>query len=226
MEINAEVKKLLTMNLQIVEHIEKKISMFSKSAIVLSFIDCIFGILAIVCTSLNVMAFIASVSSLTVISVGGWVIQASKLRDLSKALRTLNIISLTWFVNKYRKYLNKEKKTKMTKSTLLQKILTTVIAVFGLGGVVVYFLPQFAPVAGQVTNYCAMAGEIIAVVSGIWLSQTSDKVLTNEEIAKIEEDKKNKQLAKDKALIEKNDKSAKKLEEAKARVAEAESKKV
>ena len=120
----------------------------------------------------------------------------------------------------------KEKEIKMTKSTLLQKILTTILAVFGLGGVVVYFLPQFTPIASQVTDYCAMIGEIIAVVSGIWLSQTSDKVLTNEEIAKIEEDKKNKQLAKDKALIAKNEKTAKKLEEAKNRVAEAESKKV
>ena len=71
---------------------------------------------------------------------------------------------------------------KMTKNTILQKILATIIAVFGVGGVVVFFMPEFAPIAENVTKYVAMVSEIIAVVSGIWLAGTHDKVLTADEI--------------------------------------------
>ena len=93
----------------------------------------------------------------------------------------------------------------MTKSTVLQKILTTILAVFGAGGVVVYFLPQFTPIAAQVSNIVAMCSEAIAVIFGIWLAGTSDKVLSAEEIEaakKAKEDKaKAKELEKAKAIV-------------------------
>lgn len=218
---SAEIKSLLNKNLIIVNALEKKAKMFGNGMLVLSLLDCIFGILAIFCTSLTITAFFASATSLTAITICGRVIQISKIRQLEKSLRTLNLISLAWFVNKYSKYLKKEKKIKMTKSTILQKILTTIIAVFGASGVVVYFLPQFTAAAAQVTNICAMVSEIIAVVSGIWLSATNDKVLTAEEIAKKETEQKNKQLEKAKALLAKNAENTKALEEAQKLVDEA-----
>lgn len=219
-----DIKTLLDKNLIIVQQLEKKAQMFGKGMFVLSLLDVIFGVLAIFCTSLSLTALFASATSLTAITICGRIIQVSKIRQLNKSLKVLNIVSIAWFVNRYKNYLNKEKKVKMTKSTILQKILTTVIALFGIGGVVVFFIPQFAPVAEQITNICAMVSEGLAVISGIWLSATSDKVLSEEEIAEKEKAKQLKQVEKARALIAKSQENAEALEQAKALVAEADKK--
>lgn len=105
-------------------------------------------------------------------------------------------IRIAIYINKYRSiafavwgiaYMHifkrsKRRKVIMTKFTTLQKILTTITAIFGVGGVVVMFMPEFAGMAQDISKYVAMASEIIAVVSGIWLSQTHDEVMTEEEI--------------------------------------------
>lgn len=94
---------------------------------------------------------------------------------------------------------------KMTKFTALQKILVTISAIFGVTGVVVFFMPEFMPIAEEVSKYVAMASEVIATILGIWIFGTHDKVLTQEEIvaeeqkvaqkqAKITEKKVNKQV--------------------------------
>ena len=201
---SAELKVLLNQNLVIVKKLEQKASMFGKGMIILSLLDVLFGILAIFCTSLQVTALFMSASSLTAISICGRVIQLSKIQQLNKSLKTLNFISLAWFVNKYNKLL-KEKKVKMTKNTVLQKILTSVIAVFGVGGVVVGFLPKFAPVAENITLYCSIASEALAAISGIWLGFTHDKVLSAEEVEakKVakEEKAKEKEIEKYRAIV-------------------------
>lgn len=104
-------------------------------------------------------------------------------------------IRIAIYINKYRSvafglwglaFMHIFKKIKgervMTKNTILQKVLATIIAVFGVGGVVVFFMPQFMVIAEEVTKYVSMASEIIAVVSGIWLAGTHDKVLSADEI--------------------------------------------
>ena len=195
-----DLQELLNKNLVIVKTLEKKASMFGKGMLVLSLLDVFFGILAIFCTSLQLTALFASATSLTAITICGRVIQISKIRQLDKSLKTLNWLSIAWFVNKYQKYVNKKEKKKMTKSTTLQKILTSIIAVFGAGGVVVYFFPQFTSISVQISNIVAMASEIVAVLSGIWLATTSDKVLTAEEIAEKEKaktDKENEKIRKE-----------------------------
>lgn len=219
---SVEVKELLDKNLVIVRELERKAKMFGNGMLIISLLDVVFGILAIFCTSLSLTALFASATSLTAITICGRIIQVSKIRQLEKSLKTMELISLAWFVNRYKKYWEKEKKIKMTKSTVLQKILTTIVSVFGIGGVVVFFLPQFTPVATQVSTYGAMISECIAVVSGIWLSTTSDKVLTEEEIAEKEEKAKAKDIERAKALIAKSEENATALEQAKALVAEAE----
>ena len=212
-ELKAE--ELLGKSLIIVERLEKKASMFSKGMLGLSLLDVLFGVLAIFCTSLQITALFMSVSSLTAITICGRVIQVSKIRQFEKSLETLNLISIAWFVKRYEKHL-KEKKIKMTKSTVLQKILTTVLAVFGVGGVVVFFIPQFIGVATSVNNIVAMVSEIIAVVSGIWLSQTSDKILTDEEIKAIQDKKDAKELKESQAFIDKYNKAQEIVNKAKA----------
>lgn len=200
---NAE--ELVNQTLVIVKRLESKANMFSNSMLVISLLDVIFGLLAIFCTSLTLTALFASATSLTAVTIFGRVIQITKIRQLEKSLRVMNLVSIAWFVNKYKKYL-KERKPKMTKSTVLQKVLTTIMAIFGVGGIVVTCLPQFASVAQLITTIIGCCSEGIAVISGIWLSQTSDKVLSQEEceaIKKAREDKINaKELQKAIAIVE------------------------
>ena len=104
-------------------------------------------------------------------------------------------VRIAVYINKYRSvafglwglaFMHIFKKLKgervMTKNTILQKILASIIGVFGVGGVVVFFMPEFAPVAEHISRYVAMGCEIIATISGIWLAGTHDKVLTDAEI--------------------------------------------
>lgn len=217
---------LLSKTTTIVERLEQKAKMFGNGMLILSFLDCLFGILAIFCSSLTLTAFFASATSLTAITICGRIIQISKVRQLEKALKPVNAVAIAWFVNRYKKLLDKgEKKIKMTKSTVLQKVLTTILSVFGVGGIVVAFLPQFTTIATQITNIVAMVSECIAVVSGIWLSATSDKVLTAEEVAKANEVKEQKEIAKKQKEVAKAKAELERIENLKKIVAESEQKK-
>lgn len=80
----------------------------------------------------------------------------------------------------------KKGEKKMTKNTVLQNILWTIIAVFGLGGIVVTAVPEFMGVATIVTKVCGIVADSIAVIGGIWLGGTSDKVMSEEEIKAVE----------------------------------------
>ena len=104
-------------------------------------------------------------------------------------------IRIAVYINKYRSvafavlgiaYMHIFKSMKrrkiMTKNTILQNILLTIVGIFGAGGIVVGLLPEFAGIADNVTKYVAIASESVALISGIWLGKTHDKVLTNEEI--------------------------------------------
>jgi len=212
--VSAELEELLNKNIIICERIEKRAKIIGNGAFALSLLDVLFGLLAIFCTTLQLTSLIASISSLTFITIGNRIIQVSKIRQVEKALRTADVIALTWFANKYKKYLKEKKKmVKQTKSTVLQKVLTTILAVFGVGGIVVGVFPAFMNVSQYVTNIIAGISEGIAVVSGIWLSVTNDKVLTAEEIAKAEEDEKSKRKAKAQAIVDKYENAKRILEQ-------------
>lgn len=222
-EESKTIDSLLNKTIAIVEKLEQKAKMFGNGMLILSFLDCLFGILAIFCTSLTLTAFFASATSLTAITLCGRIIQISKVRQLEKALKPINAVAIAWFVNRYKKLLNKgEKKMKMTKSTVLQKVLTTILSIFGIGGIVVAFLPQFLPIATQITNIVAMVSECIAVVSGIWLSATNDKVLTADEIAKLTAEKEKKENAIKQKKVAKAKAELERIENLKKIVADAE----
>lgn len=150
-------------------------------------------------------------------------------------------IRIAIYVNKYRSvafavwgiaYMHifktfKRRKKVMTKNTVLQNILLTIVGVFGAGGIVVGLLPEFAGIADSVTKYVAVASETLALVSGIWLGTTHDKVLTDEEVEakatiKVEkkalkeakkEAKKEYKKAQENALKELTDKKIKEIKE-------------
>lgn len=86
---------------------------------------------------------------------------------------------------------------KMTKFTALQKVLWIIVAVFGVGGVVVTAVPEFMGIATMVTRISGIIADAIAVASGIWLGGTHDKVLTQEEIIAQEQKVAQKQAIKD-----------------------------
>lgn len=183
-----ETNKLLNNTFLIVQQIERKASIFGKSAIVLSVIDCIFGILAIFCTSLTVVSFFASATSLTAVTIFGCVIQTSKLRSLQKALKPLNLVSIAWFVNKYKKYLKKgEQKVKTEKLSAVQ-IASIVGAVIGIAfAIVSVFVPEIAIAGDSVYNILIATGiECVCAFAGTFKGY---KKLTEEQISAIQNKK-------------------------------------
>lgn len=203
---------ILKIDKKIQEFIEKTKSI-NNGVLLLSLIDVIFGVLSMFYTALSLTALITSCCSFTAITICGRIIQVSKIKALQKSLKPLKYVSVAYLAYRIKEIFDK-RGLKMTKSTVLQKILTIIIAVFGVGGVVVGFLPQFTDIANEITTYVSMASECVAVASGIWLSGTHDKVKTAEEIEaekkKNEEKAKKKEIAEAEALV-------KKYEEAKAK---------
>lgn len=195
---DAELKALLNKNLEEVKALSQKASMFSKPVLVLSLLDCIFGILAIFCTSLNVIAFIASTASLTVITVCGRLVQVSKVKNLAKTLKGVNTMSLTWFVYKYKDIFKKEKRK--VKTTKLSKIQIASIVGAGVGiafGIVSLFVPQIAIAGDPIYNILVSLGiEGVSAFAGSFKGYAQK---TAEEIKKAQ-DKIN---AKEQAEIEK-----------------------
>jgi len=206
-------RELVLRHNELIEKLIEKTNMFTGGALILTLLDVIFGVLNMFYTTLSLMALFTSCCSFTAITIFGRIIQVSKIKALRKSLKPLKYVSVAYLACRIRD-LFKRGKIKMTKSTVLQKILTTIIAIFGVGGVVVSFLPQFTNIANEVTFYVSMASGCVATASGIWLAGTHDKVKTTEEIEKekvVQEEKaKKKQIAEAEALV-------KKYEEAKAK---------
>lgn len=186
MEQEVEIKNLLTKNLVIVEELNKRAKMFARPMIVLSLLDVVFGILAIFCTSLQAIALFASVSSLTAITICGRVIQVSKINQLNKSLRALNIVSLAWFVNKFKNI--KKKENGEVKTTKLSKIQIAAIigAIVGIAfGIVSVFVPQIQIAGNSLYNFAVSMGiEAISAFAGTFKGYAEK---TTEEIEKAKE---------------------------------------
>lgn len=187
MEEEVEIKTLLTKNLVIVEELNKRARMFAKPMLVLSLLDVVFGILAIFCTSLQVTALLASASSLTAITVCGRVIQVSKINQLNKSLKTLNVISLAWFVNKYKKLIKKKENGEVnTKKLSKIQIASIVGAIVGVAfGIVSFLVPQIQIGGNFAYNLLITSGvEALAAFAGTFKGYAEK---TEEEIAKAKE---------------------------------------
>lgn len=217
-------KELLNKTLVIVKRLEKKATMFGNGMLVLSLFDCLFGILAIFCTSLTLTAFFASATSLTAITICGRVIQIKKIQSLEKSLRTLNFISLAWFVNKYKKYLkNKgEKKVKTTKLSKIQ-IAALIGAIVGIAfAIISIFVPQIAIAGDSVYNILIATGiEGVCAFAGTFKGY---KEMTEEEIAKAKEKAAAKEAKVKEAELEKAKSFVAEYENAKKIIAESEQK--
>lgn len=207
-------RELVLRTNELIEKLITKANAFNRGTLILSLFDVLFGVLNMFYTTLSLTALLASCCSFTAISICGKLVQISKIKALQKSLKPLKYVSVAYLAYRIKEFLIKRGKLKMTKSTVLQKILTTILAIFGVGGVVVGFLPQFVDIATEITLYVSMASECIATASGIFLAGTHDKVKSAEEIEKEkkaqEEKAKKKEIAEAEALV-------KKYEEAKAK---------
>ena len=211
---NESDRELVLNTQELLQKLIDKSKSFTNGILLLSFFDVLFGVLSMFYTTLSLTALLASCCSFTAISICGKIVQVSKIKALQKSLKPLKYVSVAYLALRIKEFLIKRGKLKMTKSTVLQKILTAIIAVFGAGGIVVGFLPQFTNIANEISLYASMAGECIAVASGIFLAGTHDKVKSAEELEKEkkaqEEKAKKKEIAEAEALV-------KKYEEAKAK---------
>lgn len=199
MEQNSE--ELINQTYIIVKKLENKAKIFGNSVLVLSILDCLFGIIAIFCSSLTIISFLASATSLTTITICGRIIQIKKIQQLEKALKPLNLVAIAWFVNKYKKYLKSKKKGGNTvKSEKLSGVQIASIcgAVVGIVfAIVSIFVPQIAIAGDSLYNILISTGiEGICAFAGTFKGY---KKRTEEEIAKLKE----KQAEKEQKAIEK-----------------------
>ncbi len=182
-------EKLIDKTYVIVTRLEEKAKMFGNGMLALSILDCLFGLLAIFCTSLTLTAFFASATSLTAITICGRIIQIKKIQQLEKALKPLNLVAIAWFVNKYKKYLKSkkgaEKEVKTEKLSGIQ-IASIVGAVVGIiFAIVSVFVPQIAIAGDSLYNILISTGiEGVCAFAGTFKGY---KKRTEEEIAKIKE---------------------------------------
>ena len=219
---SAEIMELENKILVIIEEINQRAKAFSRGMWILAFLDVVFGILAYVLTSLALVAIFASASSLTAITIGGRVIQISKVRQLQKNLKPLNIVVGTWFVSRYKKLLKKKEKNKV-KETKLSTIQWAALggAVAGvIFAVVSIFVPQIAIAGDSIYNILVATGiEGISAFAGTFKGY---KQKTEEEIAKAKEKIEKKEEAHIIAEVEKAKAEIASYEEKKKLVAEYE----
>lgn len=215
-------KVLIDQTFIIVKKLENKAKMFSNGMLVLSLFDCLFGILAIFCTSLSMVAFFASATSLTAITMCGRVIQIRKIQVLEKSLKPFNAIAVAWFVNRYRKYLKNKGEGKMKTEKLSGiQIASIVGAIVGIVfAIVSVFVPQIAIAGDCIYNILIATGvEGLCAFAGTFKGY---KKMTEDEIAKVQEKAKAKEEAKKLAEVEKAKTLVQEYEAAKKIIAEAE----
>jgi len=193
--------ELLNSTYVIVKKLEKKAQMFGNGMLVLSLLDCIFGIVAIFCSSLTLVAFFASATSLTAITICGRIIQITKIQQLEKALKPVNLLAISWFVTRYKKYLKSKKggvrEVKKTKLSGIQ-IASICGAIAGIAfAIVSAFVPQISIAGNSMYNILVASGvEGLCAFAGTFKGYATR---TEEEIQKI----KDKQIAKEQKAIEK-----------------------
>lgn len=163
---------------QAVEYIRKNFSIANTILSILDVVCCIIGLL----TGLFIMLLVFRVTIALRIAI-----YINKYRNVAFSIWGLSLM------HTFKRF--KEIKV-MTKNTILQNILLTIVLVFGAGGIVVGLVPEFTGIADQVTKFVSIGLDAIAVSGGIWLGATHDKVLTDEEIAKNGEKSAQKQALK------------------------------
>lgn len=193
MQENSE--ELVNKTYVIVRRLEQKAKMFGNGMLALSILDCLFGVLAIFCTSLTLTAFFASATSLTAITICGRVIQIKKIQQLEKALKPLNLVAIAWFVNKYKKYLKskkgvkKEVKTEKLSGVQIASIVGAAVGV--VFAIISIFVPQIAIAGDSIYNILTSTGiEGVCAFAGTFKGY---KKRTEEEIAKLKEKQANKE---------------------------------
>ena len=216
------IDNLLQQNLVIVRKIQQQAQVFSKATLILCLFDVVFGIISLFYLTVAGVALVASLSTLTVVCIAGRTIQVSKLVQLEKALKTLNVISIAWFTERFRRKLKKGEKAKMEiNTTKISKTQWISFVVMFLGfayGALCAIFPEISIAGEQLISMIASFGG--ATISGM-VGTFKDYANKSEvEVAKIKEKLEAKQkadkeaeLANDKKIVEAYENAKKRLEE-------------
>jgi len=181
-----------------VRKIQKQAQVFSKATLILCFFDVFFGIISLFYLTVAGIALVASLSTLSAVCIAGRTIQISKLIQLEKALKTLNVISIAWFVERFRKKLKGCKIVKMEVNTKkVSKIQWISFAVMFLGfayGVLCAIIPEVSIAGDQLISMIASFGG--ATISGAVGTFTDYAQKSETEVLKLKEKLEAKQKAK------------------------------
>jgi hypothetical protein len=172
-----------------VRKIQKQAQVFSKATLILCFFDVFFGIISLFYLTVAGIALVASLSTLSAVCIAGRTIQISKLIQLEKALKTLNVISIAWFTERFRRKLKKGEKAKMeintTKISKTQWISFVVMFLGFVYGSLCALFPELSIAGEQLISMIASFGG--ATISGA-IGTFKDYAQKSEtEIAKIKE---------------------------------------
>lgn len=221
---NNSINTLLEQNLMIVKKIQKQARVFSKATLILCFFDVFFGIISLFYLTVAGIALVASMSTLTVVSIAGRTIQVSKLVQLEKALKTLNVISIAWFVERFRKKLKKGGMNKMEVN--IKKISKTQWITFGISilgfayGILCAIFPEISIAGEQVISMVASFGG--ATISGAIGTFKDYAEKSETEVLKLKEKLEERQKAQKDEEIANAKKTIEEYENAKKLLAEAE----
>ena len=187
--MNNSIDSLLQQNLMIVQKIQQQAQVFSKATLILCLLDVFFGIISVFYFTVAGVALVASLSTLTVVTIAGRTIQVSKLVQLEKALKILNVASIAWFVERFRGKFKKGEKAKMEiKTTKISKTQWISFIVMFLGfiyGALCALFPELSIAGEQLISMIASFGG--ATISGA-IGTFKDYAQKSEtEIAKIKE---------------------------------------
>lgn len=216
------INNLLQQNLEIVQKIQQQAQVFSKATLILCLFDVVFGIISLFYLTVAGIALVASLSTLTVVCIAGRTIQVSKLLQLEKALKTLNVISIAWFVERFRKKIKKRKANIMevsTKKVSKTQWISFIVMFLGFAyGALCAIFPEISIAGEQLISMIASFGG--ATISGMvgTFKDYADK--SEKEVAKVVEKLETKQKALKQAEIENAKRTIEEYENAKKILAE------
>lgn len=213
---------LLQQNLVIVRKIQQQAQVFSKATLILCLFDVVFGIISLFYLTVAGVALVASLSTLTVVCVAGRTIQVSKLVQLEKALKTLNVISIAWFAERFRRKLKERKVNIMEVSTKkVSKTQWISFIVMFLGfvyGALCAIFPEISIAGEQLISMIASFGG--ATISGMVGTFKDYAEKSEAEVAKVKEKLDAKQKAIKEAEVANAKKTIEEYENAKKILAE------
>lgn len=198
-------QELVDWAIERLERFEKEKKLYNLSAIILSLLDVLCGVIALFYASMTLTSIIASILCGT--TWGARCIQVIKCEKLAKALKVLSVPSLTYIAVRKRR-------NEFMKNTKIRNIIIGVLTFLGIASVV---LCAFIPVLTPYIEYVIYG--LCAILPADLYAIFNNARLTAEEI-KAKVDKKEKVKAEKQAKAQLKEKQSVELEKLTAQILE------